>query len=308
MTAPVRIGVIGLGKISVDQHLPAIRGSDRFVLAGGVSPLRTVEEVRLFECVEAMLASGDIDAVAVNTPPQVRHGIARAALLAGKDVLLEKPPCASTAAVEDLAQLAAEHGAVLYTAWHSQHAPGVESARAWLASREPRDIRMEWCEDVRQWHPGQTWIWEAGGFGVFDPAINGLSILTRILPRPLILAQGRLDVPSNRQTPISADLSGTVGEAGRFSGRLDFLRQGRQAWSIEIETDDGLLRLEDGGGRLFLNDVAAPVGECREYASIYARFADLIANRRSEVDIAPLRLVADAFLLSQRLEVEPFIE
>lgn len=308
MTAPVRMGVIGLGKISVDQHLPAIRTSDRFVLAGGVSPLRPVEEVRLFESVEAMLASDDVDAVAVNTPPQVRHGIARAALLAGKDVLLEKPPCASTAAVEDLSQLAAEHGAVLYTAWHSQHAPGVEAARNWLTSREPRDVRMEWCEDLRQWHPGQAWIWEPGGLGVFDPAINGLSILTRILPRPLILDQGSLDVPANRQTPVAADLRGTVGEKGRFSGQLDFLRQGRQAWSIEIESDDGRLRLEDGGAALYINDVAVPVGESREYASIYARFADLIANRRSEVDIAPLRLVADVFLISQRVEVEPFIE
>ncbi len=36
-------------------------------------------------------------------------------------------------------------------------------------------------EDVRRWHPGQDWIWEAGGFGVFDPGINALSILTEVL-------------------------------------------------------------------------------------------------------------------------------
>jgi hypothetical protein len=48
-------------------------------------------------------------------------------------------------------------------------------------------VRIEWREDVRVWHPGQTWIWEPGGFGVSDPGINALSVATRILPRPFFL-------------------------------------------------------------------------------------------------------------------------
>ena len=35
---PQRIGVIGLGRIAVDQHLPAIEGDARFALAATVNP------------------------------------------------------------------------------------------------------------------------------------------------------------------------------------------------------------------------------------------------------------------------------
>ena len=37
-----------------------------------------------------------------------------------------------------------------------------------------------------------------------------------------------------------------------------------------------------------------------EYPSIYARFLDLIDNRRSEMDLSPLRLVADCLLVGRR--------
>jgi D-galactose 1-dehydrogenase len=45
-----------------------------------------------------------------------------------------------------------------------------------------------------------------------------------------------------------------------------------------------------------------------EYAGLYARFARLISEGRSDVDVSPLRLVADAFLGSRREIVEPFVE
>ncbi len=49
-----------------------------------------------------MLALADLDAVAICTPPQVRHAIARDAIEAGKHVLLEKPPTATLSELEDL--------------------------------------------------------------------------------------------------------------------------------------------------------------------------------------------------------------
>ena len=43
-----------------------------------------------------------------------------------------------------------------------------------------------------------------------------------------------------------------------------------------------------------------------EYPALYARFDALLRAGESDVDAAPLRLVADAFMLGRRLEVEPF--
>ena len=106
---------------------------------------------------------------ALRTPPQVRFDIAKLALQRGLSVLLEKPPGISVSEVHALTELAQEHGATLFTAWHSRYACAVEPARAWLASRTLRAVRVSWKEDVRVWHPGQRWIWHAGGLGVFDP-------------------------------------------------------------------------------------------------------------------------------------------
>ena len=45
-----------------------------------------------------------------------------------------------------------------------------------------------------------------------------------------------------------------------------------------------------------------------EYRGLYRRFVELTASGTSDVDLAPLRLVADAFMLGRRLTVEAFEE
>jgi D-galactose 1-dehydrogenase len=45
-----------------------------------------------------------------------------------------------------------------------------------------------------------------------------------------------------------------------------------------------------------------------EYRGLYRRFVKLAATGERDVDLAPLRLVADAFLLGKRITVEPFMD
>ncbi len=142
-----------------------------------------------------MLKLPDLDAVAICTPPQVRHDIAKQVLLAGKSALLEKPPAATLSELEDLKRIAATAGKTLFTAWHAQHNDGVDAAAKALKGQTIKRLLITWKEDVRQWHPGQEWIWQAGGFGVFDPGINALSILSRIAPQPIFVRQATLEFP-----------------------------------------------------------------------------------------------------------------
>ena len=102
---------------------------------------------------------------------------------------------------------------VLFTTWHSQYA-GVDEAKKALAGRTVRRLLVTWKEDVHRWHPGQTWIWEAGGFGVFDPGINALSIVTKILPAPIFVRKADLQFPSNAEAPIAASLTFSSGAEG----------------------------------------------------------------------------------------------
>ncbi|WP_267388448.1 Gfo/Idh/MocA family oxidoreductase [Sphingomonas sp. GC_Shp_3] len=305
---PIRIAIVGMGKIARDQHLPAILGDEAFSLAATVSPLaeQTVAGVPHRASLDALLADGPaVDAIALCTPPQVRYDLATQALAHGIHVFLEKPPGATLAEVDALESQAAETGVTLFAAWHSRFAAGVAPARAWLAERRIDSVSIVWREDVRVWHPGQAWIWQPGGLGVFDPGINALSIATHILPRPFFLRAGTLAIPANRAAPIAADLTfcGTAGMTIHVD--LDWRQTGPQRWDIVVETDAGTCTLSNGGAVLTLPGSAVH-GEDREYSGLYAHFATLVRTGRSEIDTRPLKLVADVFLRARRESVEAF--
>lgn len=307
--SPIRIAIIGVGKIVQDQHAPVLRADPNFEIAAAASPHSKLDGTPSYPTVDAMLAAHpEIDAVAVCTPPQIRHDIARQALLAGKHVLLEKPPGATVSEVTSLADLAAETKLSLFATWHSRHAAGVEPARAWAAARKLKSVEVVWREDVRRWHPGQAWIWKAGGLGVFDPGINALSIVTRVFP-PFFLREADLEFPSNCDAPIAAKLKGVVEGGAAFSADFDFRQTGPQTWDVRIETETGeKLRLSMGGEHMEIDGKPVDLPKPSEYASIYRRFGELVRSGQSDVDVSPLQQVADAFMLGRRIAVEPFVE
>ncbi len=304
---PIRVAVVGMGKIARDQHLPAIHGDAAFSLAATVSPNdQGVAGIAHHKSLDALLAEGPaVDAVALCTPPQVRYDIAAMALARGVHVFLEKPPGTTLSEVAALEEQARRTGATLFAGWHSRFAPGVSPARAWLADRKILRVAVSWREDVRVWHPGQAWIWEPGGLGVFDPGINALSILTHILPHPFFLKSATLEIPANRAAPIAADLAFRDTSGAEIAMDLDWRQTGPQSWDIIVETDAGTLKLASGGAVLTLPSGVEHMEE-REYPGLYARFATLIRTGRSEVDSSPLRLVADAFLRGRTRIVDEF--
>ena len=88
---------------------------------------------------------------------------------------------------------------------------------------------------------------------------------------------------------------------GPLSCSLDWRRSEGEEWTIAVETSDGLkLRLERGGAELSVNGEPQSCQGMGEYPAIYTHFVDLIDNRRSELDFAPLRLVADCLLVGRR--------
>ncbi len=305
--SPVRLALVGLGKIARDQHLPAIAATPGIELAAIASRNASLDGVPHFTTLEALLASDvGVDAVALCTPPQGRREQAELALSAGKHVLLEKPPGATVSEIGPLAETARENGLTLFATWHSRFAPAVEPARTLLAQRQINTVDIVWKEDVRVWHPGQDWIFAPGGLGVFDPAINALSILTRILPTPVIVTAAELAFPANRAAPIAAKVEMVDGNKIPIRADLDFLQTGPQSWDIRIDTDAGEVLLSGGGARLTQDGVVLSDQAEAEYAGIYKHFAALIEAGQSDVDVSPLALVADAFLLGRRVTVDPF--
>jgi predicted dehydrogenase len=302
MGKPLRLALVGIGKIARDQHLPAVAASAAFELVAAVSRHATVDGVANFADIEALIASGlAVDAVSLCTPPVGRHKIAAKALAAGWHVMLEKPPGAT------LSEVRALHpgGRALFASWHSREAAGVAMAKAWLAGKRVIAGRIVWRENIRKWHPGQDWILAAGGLGVFDPGINALSIVTELLPG-LRVEAARLSFPKGRDAPIAALVTLAAGEAV-IACDFDFRETGDEQWVIELATDSGTLLLSEGGAKLAIAGMAQPLPASAEYPGLYRRFAALIAAGASETDLRPLELVADAFLICERNDGNAFV-
>jgi predicted dehydrogenase len=303
----IRIAIVGYGKIARTEHAPAIAANPDFALAAIVSPSGTADAgVPVFASLGALLSAmpGQIDAVALCTPPRVRRAIAAEAIAAGLAVLLEKPPAATLGELDDLAAQARAAGTCLFAAWHSQYAPAVAPAAALLADERVASLAIDWREDVRKWHPGQDWIWEPGGFGVFDTGVNALSIASAILPERLVVAEAELFVPEGRDAPIAAHL--------RFAGEdrtacFDWRERGEEAWSIRVTCASGrTVALDGGGARLAVDGAEQPLGPFAEYRPIYARFAELVRAGAIAFDCEPMRILADAALIARRTTVAAY--
>jgi predicted dehydrogenase len=303
---PIKIAILGFGKIAEDQHVPSIAGNPRFELVATSSRSGHGLAETFTDWRELIRSVEGLEAVAITTPPGPRYEMARECVLAGLHCLLEKPPTAGLAEIADLDCLAQAEQVSLFTTWHAQHHSTVDTAARALAGKRIKNLAIHWHEDVHKWHPGQQWIWDPGGFGVFDPGINAFSIATKIFPGGLFVQSADLSFPENAQTPIAAEITFASPEAdGPLTASLDWRRSEGEEWTIAVETSDGTqLRLEDGGSKLLLKGELHADDGPGEYPDIYRAFVDLIDERRSQIDVAPLRLVADCLLLGRRTNVE----
>lgn len=301
-----RIALAGIGKIARDEHVPALTASEDFELVAAVTRHAPPDGVPAFTSIAHMKdALPDVSAISICTPPLGRLQVIQQAFEHGLDVMIEKPPAATLSEARQFADLAARAGRVLYVTWHSRAAAAVEPARRWLEGRTIRTVEVTWKEDVRVWHPGQSWIWEPG-IGVFDPGVNAFSVITRILPGPLMVTESALRYPANKDAPIAASITMTNEKGLPVAIELDFDQRGPQTWDIDVHTDAGLLKLSMGASRLAVDGRPLELPEAAEYAGLYRRFAELLESRRSDADLAPFELVADSYLLGRRTTVEPF--
>ena len=124
------------------------------------------------------------------------------------------------------------------------------------------------------------------GFGVFDPGINALSILSCIAPEAIFVKSADLIYPANRDTPIAARLvfagPTTAIAAPTLTAEFDWRQQGEQSWNITIKTErSDLIKLTHGGSKLFVNGqlvTEATMAErqfrcrCRSVSTCFRRF------------------------------------
>lgn len=93
MSKAVRLAIIGVGKIVLDRHLPALAANPGFEVVALVEPRGSMLDLPCFASLAALLAAQvEVDAVVIATPPQVREGLALTALDVGLHVFWKSPP------------------------------------------------------------------------------------------------------------------------------------------------------------------------------------------------------------------------
>jgi scyllo-inositol 2-dehydrogenase (NADP+) len=114
----VRVGLIGFGLAGQAFHAPVIRGVPGMELAcimerRGTRVQEKYPDVRVARTLEQLLSDKEIQLCVIATPNDSHYELARACLLAGRDVVVDKPFAPTLRESEELVRLAAERGRLI---------------------------------------------------------------------------------------------------------------------------------------------------------------------------------------------------
>ena len=211
----LRVAVVGLGWVGTHRHLPWLRAAAGVEVVGVIDhSVAKVEAARAAFSVPHAAAADDpagvpwldqVDAVTIATPPATHDVLARAYLLAGKDVLVEKPMALEVDAARELADLAASRGRVLAVVHNFQFARSTLRLRRMLGSGGLGEVRTLWGAQLSNPQRRLPEWYESLPLGLFYDESPHFFYLVR----SLLGAQPELDfahqVPdsSGRRTPAA---------------------------------------------------------------------------------------------------------
>ncbi len=276
--SPLRVAVAGLG-FGEQVHLPALAACPLTEPVALWHPRRQRLEQACaasglagFSAFEALLADPGIDALVIATPPGPRFDLAKAAIAAGKHLLLEKPVALRADQVQELQRLALAAGVCVGVDFEYRAVPLFQQLAGLLQQGTigtPWLVKLDWLMGSRA-DPRRPWSWysqrsEGGGVlgalgtHAFD-TLHWLvgptrqlsaSCSTAIAERPVPVGKGPGPGPEPASAPVDAedialvqlDLESASGQTVPAQVTLaSVTRPGRGYW-IELYGSEGSLVL-----------------------------------------------------------------
>jgi predicted dehydrogenase len=164
--ADLKVGVIGTGFIG-PAHVEALRrlGIEVIAVAGpradGVAEKAKVMHIKkYYDTAEALIADPEINVVHITSPNHVHHPQAKAALLAGKHVVCEKPLAMTSVESIELVKLAKDAQRVNAVNFNMRFYPLSHQARQMVQSGEIGNVHIVQGSYLQDWLLLPTdWNW-----------------------------------------------------------------------------------------------------------------------------------------------------
>jgi predicted dehydrogenase len=182
MKSTVSVGIAGYGYWGPNlarnfDNLPGSRvaavcdaSSERLEQAA-----RSLPDAALFGGLREMLQHDSLEAVVVATPARTHHALAKAALLSGRHVLVEKPMATSVDECDELIQIAAERGLVLMVGHTFLYSEAVREILRIIDSGDLGEIRYINCQRLN------LGLFQEDINVAWDLAPHDLSIILRVM-------------------------------------------------------------------------------------------------------------------------------
>ena len=152
---PLRIGLVGCGRLAELGYLPALARTRAVQVVGVADPhphrrQRLAERTGAVADVDAaaMLERGHVDAIVLATPAETHLADARLATAARVPVLIEKPPAARLSEAVELARLEPSP----WVAFNRRFAPGRRELRDALAGKRVAELELALHYRRRSWN------------------------------------------------------------------------------------------------------------------------------------------------------------
>lgn len=215
-SAPVRVGMIGLGNIGLGYHVPALLAMPDLVRVVAVADPSSerralaldalgLEAGAAHETPEGLLARDDLDVVDLATPPSVRTPLAVAAIERGRAVLAEKPlatvPADAERIVAASSSMGVPVGMVHNYLWLPEFIVAVAAiAEGSIGVPEVAILNYLGVEDLpgsRAWHPDWRHDPSVAGGGVLMDMLHVVYVAEALLGRTFERVSAELIVRSD---------------------------------------------------------------------------------------------------------------
>ena len=282
MTAPVRVGVIGTGRIA-RTHAAAYKHVARGVLTACTDAVadaaqRFGEEngLRVFSSAEELLASPDIDAVIIATPNGLHAEQTVAALRAGKHVFCQKPIAMTLDEADRVISESQLHpGQVLQYGFMLRFTPPLDALRARIQNGslgEPIVSRAA----IFGWEPSAPWFYDPkqGGGVILDTMVHFADLILWLFgPVDYIHADGGPYVLAGAREHCSADnaMVTVKHKSGVISHQYVTWTAGHGNFTFEIYGSDGEASVD-----LVRGQASAAFAKPRQGAGGAWEFPDLV--------------------------------